>query len=58
MDAIALDPKIAEPQALLLIQLTFSKSPTLARKFIDYVASSEGQAVFRKFGFLDSSGKG
>ena len=57
MDAIPLDPTMAEPQALLLIQLTFSKNPVLARKFIDYVASGEGQAVFRKFGFLDKSGK-
>lgn len=57
MDAIALDPAIAEPQALLLIQLKFSKNPVLARKFIDYVASAEGQAVFRKFGFMDSTGK-
>lgn len=57
MDAIALDPKVAEPQALLLIQLKLSKNPALARKFIDYVASSEGQAVFRKFGFMDNAGK-
>ena len=56
MDAIALDPRIAEPQALLLIQLKFSKSPVLTRKFIDYVASGEGQAVFRKFGFMDNTG--
>ena len=57
MDVIDLDPKIAEPQALLLIQLKLSKNPTLARKFIDYVASAEGQATFRKYGFMDSSGK-
>lgn len=57
MDAIALDPAIAEPQALLLIQLTFSKNLAVARKFIDYVASAEGQTVFRKFGFMDSTGK-
>ena len=57
MDVVDLDPKVAEPQALLLIQLTFSRNPQLARKFMDYVASAEGQAVFRKFGFLDSTGK-
>jgi molybdate transport system substrate-binding protein len=57
MDAIALDARIAEPQALLLIQLTFSTHKALARKFIDYSASAEGQAVFRKFGFIDSAGK-
>jgi molybdate transport system substrate-binding protein len=57
MDAIALDTSVTAPQALLLIQLKFSKTPALTRKFIDYAASSEGQAVFRKFGFLDNSGK-
>lgn len=57
MDAIDLDPRVSVPQALLLIQLKFSKSPVMASKFIDYVASGEGQAVFRKFGFLDSTGK-
>ena len=38
----------------LLIQLSFSKNPALAGKFIDFVASPEGQAVFRKYGFLDN----
>lgn len=54
IEVIDLDPKIAKPQALLLTQLTFSKNPTLSRKFIDFVASEEGQAVFRKHGFLDN----
>ena len=57
MDVVDLDTKVADPQALLLIQLTFSENPRLARKFIDYVASPEGQVVFRKFGFLDNTGK-
>lgn len=57
MDAVALDPKVAPPQALLLIQLRMSKHPELARKFIDYVASAEGQTVFRKYGFMDNTGK-
>ena len=48
------DVKVAKPQALLLIQLSFSKNPALAGKFIDFVASPEGQAVFRKYGFLDN----
>ncbi|MFZ4537083.1 substrate-binding domain-containing protein [Propionivibrio sp.] len=54
LEAVDLDAKIAKPQALLLIQLTFSKNPLLARKFVDFVASEEGQAVFRKNGFLDN----
>ncbi len=57
IEAVNLDPKIAKPQALLLIQLTFSKNPLVARKFIDFVASEEGQAVFRKHGFLDNKTK-
>lgn len=54
LNVIDLDTKIAIPQALLLIQLSFSKNPALARKFMDFAASAEGQAVFRKFGFLDN----
>ena len=57
MDIVDLDPSIAQLQALLLIQLTFSKQPELARKFIDYVASPEGQLVFRNYGFVDAEGK-
>lgn len=57
LDAVNLDPNIAKPQALLLIQLTFTKNPALSRKFIDFVASEEGQAVFRKHGFLDNKTK-
>ncbi len=57
IDAIDLDPKIAKPQALLLIQLSFSKQPALAQKFMNFAASPEGQAVFRKYGFLDNQTK-
>lgn len=55
VDVIDLDPKLAKPQALLLNLLTFSKSPELAKKFMAYTASPEGQAIFRKYGFLDNS---
>ena len=54
VDAISLDPKIAKPQALLLNLLTFSKNPALANKFIELAISEEGQAIFRKHGFLDA----
>jgi ABC-type molybdate transport system substrate-binding protein len=53
---IDLDPAIAKPQALMLMPLSFSKSPLLAKKFIDLVASPEGQGTLRKFGFLDALG--
>jgi molybdate transport system substrate-binding protein len=57
IDVIDLDPAIAKPQALMLMPLNFSQNPQLAKKFIDYVAASDGQATFRKFGFLDAQGK-
>jgi molybdate transport system substrate-binding protein len=55
IDVLDLDPRIAKPQALLLNLLTFSHNPDLATRFMVYAASSEGQAVFRKYGFLDNS---
>lgn len=54
LDVIDLGREVAKPQALLLNLLTFSRQPAMARRFIDYVASPEGQAVFRKHGFLDN----
>lgn len=54
VDVIDLDPAQAKPQALLLNLLTFSRQPELARRFIQFVRSAEGQAVFRKYGFLDA----
>ena len=55
IDVVDLDPLVAKPQALLLNLLTFSQNPAAATKFMAYVASGEGQAVFRKYGFLDNS---
>lgn len=55
IDVVDLDPLVAKPQALLLNLLTFSQNPVMASKFMAYVASGEGQAVFRKYGFLDNS---
>ena len=57
MEAIDLPASVAPPQALLLIPLNFSKEPALARRYIQHVASAEGQAVFRRHGFMDASGK-
>jgi hypothetical protein len=34
-----------------------ARSPALARRYIQHVASAEGQAVFRRHGFMDASGK-
>jgi molybdate transport system substrate-binding protein len=57
LEVIDLDPKLAKPQALLLNLLTFSKQKELARRFIAFSASAEGQAIFRKYGFLDNRTK-
>ncbi|MDS4013932.1 MAG: substrate-binding domain-containing protein [Candidatus Accumulibacter sp.] len=54
LDVIDLDPKLAKPQALLLNLLTFSRHKEIARRFIAFTAGDEGQAIFRKHGFLDN----
>lgn len=54
LDAIDLDKKLAVPQALMLTQLKSTKHSELGRKFMTLAASEEGQAIFRKFGFLDN----
>lgn len=55
LDVIDLDPKIAKPQALLLNILKSTKSPSMARSFMNFVAGPQGQAIFRKHGFLDNT---
>jgi molybdate transport system substrate-binding protein len=55
MDVVDLDPRLAKPQALLLNLLTFSREQALARKFMAYAAGPEGQAIFRRHGFLDNN---
>jgi molybdate transport system substrate-binding protein len=54
LDVVDLDPRLAKPQALLLIQLKSTKNVELAKRFLTYTASEEGQAIFRKHGFLDN----
>ncbi|MBU0498733.1 MAG: substrate-binding domain-containing protein [Gammaproteobacteria bacterium] len=56
-DALDLDPAVAEPKKLLLNLLTFSKHPAVARRFMEYAASPEGQAIFRQYGFIDNTKK-
>ncbi len=54
LDVIDLDPKLAKPQALLLIQLKSTKDVDLGKRFMAYTAGEEGQAIFRRHGFLDN----
>ncbi|MBF0247184.1 MAG: molybdate ABC transporter substrate-binding protein [Alphaproteobacteria bacterium] len=53
-----LDPAVAKPKKLVLNLLTFSKIQDKARRFMEYASSPEGQAIFRKYGFLDNTMKG
>lgn len=54
VDVVDLSPRLAKPQALILTLLNFSKNKALTRRFMAYAAGDEGQAVFRKWGFLDN----
>jgi molybdate transport system substrate-binding protein len=54
VEVIDLNPKLAPPQALLLNLLTFSKYKEQAKRFMQFTAGEEGQAIFRKYGFLDN----
>ena len=54
LDVVDLDPKVAKPQALLLNLLNTSRQKEIARRFMTYAAGDEGQAIFRKHGFLDN----
>lgn len=54
VDVVDLNPKLAKPQALMLNLLASSRSKELARRFMRFTASEEGQAIFRKWGFLDN----
>lgn len=55
IQAIDLPPALAKPKKLLLNKLTFTKLPAQVDRFMAYAASAEGQAIFRKHGFLDNS---
>lgn len=55
IDVLDLDAAIAIPQKLVLNLTTVSKYPAIAQRFMAVAASPEGQAIFRKYGFLDNS---
>ncbi len=50
IDAIPIDEEYAKIKQLRLGLLTTSKHPDIARKFMDYATSPEGQALFAKYG--------
>jgi len=53
IDVIDLPDDIAVPKKLELNMLTFSQYPEKARRFMAFSASEQGQAIFRKHGFID-----
>ncbi|MBF0254856.1 MAG: substrate-binding domain-containing protein [Gammaproteobacteria bacterium] len=57
LQVIDLDPKLVQPKKLLLIQLNFSQHPQIAQRVMEFAASAEGQAIMRRFGFVDRDGK-
>ena len=52
-EVLDLPPEQATPKKLVLNLLTFSAHPELARYVMEVAASERGQAIFRKYGFLD-----
>jgi molybdate transport system substrate-binding protein len=57
IDVINLSPEVAIPKKLQLNLLSFSEHPEIAKRFMNYTASAEGQSIFRKYGFLDKDMK-
>jgi molybdate transport system substrate-binding protein len=58
VQVLDIDPLLSAPKGLALSLLTFSEHPDLARRFMALAASPEGQAIFRRYGFLDAGGRG
>jgi molybdate transport system substrate-binding protein len=55
MDVIDLPQELAQPKKLVLNLLTFSSHPSIARRLMEYAAGPDGQAIFRRYGFVDNS---
>ena len=55
VDVLDLPPAIAPPHELQLTMLTFSANKVLARKYMDFAAGPQGQAIFRRYGFVSVS---
>lgn len=51
IDVIDIDEKFAPKKKLVLSLLKFSKNKELAKKFMDYSSSKDGQKIMQKYGF-------
>lgn len=54
ISVLDLAPEVAPPKKLVLNLLAFSTHPDIAKAFMDYAASEAGQAIMRRYGFLDT----
>ena len=53
IDVVELPENIAPKKQLYINLLKFSKHPEIAKSFMEFATSNEGQAIMRKYGFLD-----
>ncbi|MCB9481249.1 MAG: substrate-binding domain-containing protein [Desulfobacteraceae bacterium] len=53
IEALDIDEKYAQKKILVLAALKDSKSPDLAKSFLDLAASDNGRSVFKKYGLAD-----
>ena len=53
IDIIEIDKKYAPRKKLLINLLKFSKYPKIAKGFIEYAQSKDGQKIMHKYGFRD-----
>ena len=51
MDALCIDPALAPPKELILASLKTAREPELAKIFMEYAISTQGTAIFQKYGF-------
>jgi len=58
VDVLDLPPQMAPPHELQLTLLKFSTNQALARKFMDFAAGPQGQAIFRRYGFMTVNRRG
>jgi molybdate transport system substrate-binding protein len=52
IDTLSIDDKFAQKKRLVLGLLSSSRYPKIARKFMAYAASQEGQRIFDKYGLF------
>jgi molybdate transport system substrate-binding protein len=53
IDVLPLDAHLAPRRTLVLGLLTYSKHKDLSRRFMEFSGSTQGQEIFRRYGFLD-----